>query len=295
MLTAEAAFGQARISAVPIANKNGATIRDIALPLFVHSNAYWTNNYALSVGEMFGASIIGFAFCSSPILPLTGPFDSIPGQLIDELTARNESEARENAIQFEQQAKLRGQHTTTRIIRAGANDASQHFSELARNFDFSVLPQAKDGDYDYAEAAVFDAGRPAIVVPYIHEKTVSLSRVVVCWDGSRAAARAVGDAWPLLERASSVDIVTVGEPDRAAALQYGPGEHFARHGVTARLSALDGGDIDAGNIILSYAADVGASMIVMGAYGHSRMKEWILGGVTRTILKTMTVPVLMSH
>lgn len=295
MLTAKAALDKARTSTVPIANKNSATIRDIAVPLFIHSNAYWTNNYALSVGEMFGASVSGFAFCSSPILPLTGPFDSVPGQLIDELTARNENEARENAIQFEQQAKQRGQHVATTIVRAGAGDASRQFAELARNFDFSMLPQAKDSDYDFAEATIFGAGRPAIVVPYIHEKTVSLSRVMVCWDGSRAAARAVGDAWPLLERASSVDIVTVGDSDRIAALQQGLGEHFALHGVTARLSALDGGDIDAGNIILSYAADVGASMIVMGAYGHSRVREWVLGGVTRTILKTMTVPVLMSH
>jgi|GEM_PF-124495 len=295
MLTTGPRTGDMKAVTITIANGSKATIRDVAVPLFAHANAYHTNNYSFSVAEMFGASVTGFAICPSLILPVTGPFDSIPGPLIDELMAQSETEGRENAHQFEHQATLRNLPVVTRVIRAGASDASQHFASLARNFDVSVVPQAKDGDNDFAEATVFGAGRPAIIVPYIHQTAISLSRMLVCWDGSRAAARAIGDAWPLLERASSVEIVSVGNKDKLADSHYWLGEHFAQHGVTARLTVLDPADNDVGNVILSYAADAGTSIIVMGAYGHSRTREWILGGVTQTILKTMTVPVLMSH
>lgn len=271
---------------------------DIAVPLTTHGNAAGTNSCALSLANLFGASTTGFAFIFDPVLPITGPFDAIPAEAIDEMVARNEEEARENATAFEQQAKHSDLKVTTKTVRAGINESAERFAAIARNFDISVVPQPNAEDAfqpNFAEAALFDSGRPVLVVPYIHRTGLSLHRAIVCWDGSRAAARAVSDAWPLLERAGAVDIVTAGNPSEVPAIQESLGEHFAQHGVSARLQTLGADDIDAGNAILSYASDVGASLIVMGGYGHSKVREWVLGGVTRTILETMTVPVLLSH
>jgi nucleotide-binding universal stress UspA family protein len=283
---------------VPIISRNHTLFRDIAVPLMTYGNAYSTNAYALSLAQMFGATVTGIAFALDPILPVTGPFDAIPAELIEELIARGENEARENATNFERQAALTDLVVTTKIIRAGHYEATEKFAYAARNFDLSVVPQGKADDNNlpnFATAALFDSGRPVIIVPYIHQSNVSLERVLVCWDGSRAAARAISDAWPLLERASAVNIVTATRSGDVRGMQQELGEHFAQHGVSAKLQTLVANDIDVGNAILSHAADTGATLILMGGYGHSRTREWILGGVTRTVLQTMTVPTFISH
>jgi nucleotide-binding universal stress UspA family protein len=123
--------------------------------------------------------------------------------------------------------------------------------------------------------------------------------VVVAWDASREAARAVSDALPILEKASSVTVVTVNPRER----DYGHGDvpgadiavYLARHGVKVDVQRIDARDIDVGNMLLSHVANDSADLLVMGAYGHSRLREVVLGGATRTILGEMTVPVLMSH
>ena len=136
-----------------------------------------------------------------------------------------------------------------------------------------------------------------LVVPYIEREPIKLDRVLVCWDGSRSATRATADALPFLARAQAVDVVVVegepGKPDEIAGADIA--HHLARHGLKVNVIRLVAGDVTTGNVILSYAADVGAGMIVMGGYGHSRLREFVLGGATRDILSTMTVPTLMSH
>lgn len=282
----------------PATNRNTASFHDLAIPLTTHANAFDTNAFALSIADTFRASVTGYAFAFDPIVPVAGPFDAVPSAIIEELIARSESEARENAMSFEQQAQRHKANVETKILRSGRHEAGHAFASAARNFDLSIVPQLQPEDDNlpnFAEAALFDSGHPVILVPYIQKTPASFKRVLVCWDGSRAAARAIADAWPILERADAVDIVTAGDESTVYDLQQGLGQHFAQHGVAARLHALPVNDIDVGNAILSHAADMGATMIVMGGYGHGRAREWALGGVTRTVLKTMTVPVLISH
>jgi nucleotide-binding universal stress UspA family protein len=125
---------------------------------------------------------------------------------------------------------------------------------------------------------------------------MTLDRVLACWDGSRTAARAIGDAMPFLERAKAVDIVIVAEERKSEELTgTNMSAHLTRHGVAATVKRIAKGDIAIEDVLLSYAADSGADFMVMGGYGHSRLREFILGGVTRGILASMTVPVLMSH
>ena len=146
------------------------------------------------------------------------------------------------------------------------------------------------------EGALFESGRPVIVVPYIQKSGLTLERVLACWDGGRTAARAIADAMPFLERAKAVDLVIVAEErknDEITGVRMS--EHLARHGVAVSVKRIAKGDLAVQDVILSYAADSGADFMVMGGYGHSRLREFILGGVTRGILNSMTVPVLMSH
>jgi len=134
-------------------------------------------------------------------------------------------------------------------------------------------------------------------VPYIQKTGLSLERVLVGWDGSRTAARAIGDAMPLLAGATSVEIVIIAT-ERARSDEItgaALARHLARHGLHVDVKRIVASDTDVANTILSYAADCSADFLVMGGYGHSRLREWVLGGATRGILQSMTVPALMAH
>jgi nucleotide-binding universal stress UspA family protein len=137
------------------------------------------------------------------------------------------------------------------------------------------------------------------VVPHIQKDGLRLDHLVCCWDGSRATARAINDALPLLVRAKSVDLLIVlNEKTKNNRCEIRGAEmaaHLARHEVKVEIDAIPAADIDVANAILSYVADNSATLIVMGGYGHTRLRELILGGVTRDMLKSMTVPVYMSH
>jgi nucleotide-binding universal stress UspA family protein len=121
--------------------------------------------------------------------------------------------------------------------------------------------------------------------------------VLLAWDGGRTAARAVGDAMPFLEKAKQVEVVIVGaKPPKSDEVPGADlGEHLARHGITTTVKRITAPDNNVASTILSHAADSSADLIVMGGYGHSRLREFVLGGVTRGLLESMTVPVLMSH
>jgi len=134
------------------------------------------------------------------------------------------------------------------------------------------------------------------IVPRIQRGPAKLEKAMVCWDGGLPAARALADALPLLKQAKEVELVSVSAKRQAT--EELPGfnisRHLARHGVNATLRKLPHAE-DVGACLLSYAADSGAHYMVMGGYGHSRVREFVLGGATRTLLGSMTVPVLMSH
>ena len=120
------------------------------------------------------------------------------------------------------------------------------------------------------EGALFDSGRPVLVVPYIQRAGLKLDRVMVCWDGSRNAARAINDAMPFLSHTKAVDVVTINaEKDRSVEIKGADiAQHLARHGLNVELRQINAGDVDVANVILSDAADRDADFIVMGGYGH---------------------------
>ena len=152
---------------------------------------------------------------------------------------------------------------------------------------------------DFAEQTVMALGRPVIVLPYKGKAALSLDEVIVGWDGGREAARAAFDALPLLKKAGKVRIVRV-DPQKDPSLRGSVAgadlaEALSRHGVKAEAQGYPTDGQDEGQALMRCAEDAGAGLIVMGAYGHSRLAEFIFGGATRFVLNRLVCPVLMSH
>ncbi|HEX3349169.1 MAG TPA: universal stress protein [Acetobacteraceae bacterium] len=148
---------------------------------------------------------------------------------------------------------------------------------------------------DIPEMLVLSSGRPVLFVPYIGAPAMPPQRALICWKDTRTAARAVNDALPLLANAEVTVLTIDGGPDALERTSVGVVAHLTRHGIKASVSATISDDIPVADVILNYASDLDAQLIVMGGYGHSRTREHLLGGVTSELLRTMTVPVLMSH
>lgn len=272
-------------------------IKDIVVNLSTEA----TTNFAVSVASTLQAHLAGVSFLYEPIvLPVT----DMGGILIDYIEAQraeNEQSAKNAKSRFDDSVGRAGLSSESGIIETEIAEASGIFARIARRFDMSVVSQAQPNkivpDELIVEGALFESGRPVFVVPYIQKTGLTLNRAMVCWDGSRSAARAVSDALPLLARVENVDVVTIiGEKGKSDEL---PGadiaQHLARHGLKVELKRFSLGKSDVANNLLSIAADLSADFLVMGGYGHSRLREFILGGATRGILTSMTGPTLMSH
>ena len=274
-------------------------LKDVVVNLSSRGPRDFAAEYATSIAAMFGAHITGVSFVYEPVIP-DGMLGGVPVDLID-LQRQESSKAANDAIsRFDAGVKKAGLSAETRLLDATFGGAATRFAEIGRRFDLVVVGQAQreggPADDLLIEGALFESGRPLVIVPYIQRRGITLERVLACWDGSRTAARAIGDAMPFLERAKAVDVVIVAEERKSEEMTgANMSAHLVRHGVAASVKRIAKGDIAIQDALLSYAADSGADLMVMGGYGHSRLREFILGGVTRGILASMTVPVLMSH
>jgi nucleotide-binding universal stress UspA family protein len=273
-------------------------IKDIIVNLSVGKPRDVAGDFAVSTAALFGAHVSGLAFTAE--LPIGALGDGISTAIFDTYRADQKAAAEKAVGAFASQARLAGVTFDSRIVAESVPDAAAMFGLTARHYDLSVVAQGEPHDDGIEsltiQSALFDSGRPVLVVPYIQKDGIKLGRVMVCWDGSRSAARAVADALPVLQRAGQVDVVTVEAKERRNDLRGAQiAEHLARHKVKVGLKSLVAPGSDTADVILSQAADSEADLIVMGGYGHSRLREFVLGGVTRTMLGSMTVPVLMAH
>jgi nucleotide-binding universal stress UspA family protein len=174
---------------------------------------------------------------------------------------------------------------------------------LLRAIDLVILGQTSPGyraPHGFRpEDIVVGCGRPVLVVPYAGAFDKIGRRVLVAWDGTREASRALHDSLPLIAKAEAVTVMTVrireAGADQDAASLHRIVRHLERHGIPARLEETPRGDMSVSDLLLSRAADLAADLIVAGAYHHSQFREALLGGVSRDLLDHMTVPVLMSH
>lgn len=177
------------------------------------------------------------------------------------------------------------------------------FVQRALYADLLVLGQHDAADRlawgvarDFVPAVVADSGKPALVLPYAGRHVEVGRNVLIAWKAGREAARAVAAALPLMREARQVHVATSTPAGSAGRVALGPLEaYLQRHGVTASVAVHGVADEQVGESLLSIAADVEADLLVMGCYGHSRTREWLLGGATRSVLQAMTLPVLMAH
>jgi nucleotide-binding universal stress UspA family protein len=275
-------------------------IKDMVVNLSVGEGGSYAGNYAISVAEALDAHLTGIAFLYDAVVPVAAT-GYIPPEVIETQQADSEAAAKAALDGFAAAASRAGIASEPMKLAASFAGAGEQFGMIARRFDLAVVGQAepnKDSVEELiAESVLFESGRPVIVVPYIQKAPLKLDRVMVCWDGSRAATRAIADAMPLLERAGQVEVVIIadepGKQDEIAGADMG--QHLARHGLNVDVKRMSLGDIDVADALLSHAADANIDFMAMGGYGHSRLREFVLGGVTRSILRSMTVPVLMSH
>jgi nucleotide-binding universal stress UspA family protein len=275
-------------------------IKDIVVNLSLGDNGGVVANYAVSVAEAFNAHLAGVAFVFDPIIPVSGT-GYVPAEVIDTQVADNQSASKDAIDRFSAAASRAGVSAEPVALNASAAGSGDKFGRMARRFDLAIVgqcdPEANSIEEIIAENTLFESGRPMIVVPYIQKGPLKLDLIMVCWDGSRPAARAIADAMPFLEKAKRVEVVIVsndsGKKDEIEGADMG--QHLARHGLNVEIKRIDSAGIDVADALLSHAADSGADFIVMGGYGHSRLREFILGGVTQSMLRSLTVPALLSH
>lgn len=173
-------------------------------------------------------------------------------------------------------------------------------TQMSRLYDLNIVAQpdrSSPSHTDFlSEAVLFGSGRPMLMIPYITHPPIKTDRVLICWDGGIPAARAVHDAMPFLRKAKRIDIVTVNEKEgESEASSAALIAHLARRDLAATPYRITADTPNIHNAILSLAADNNSDLMVMGGYGHSRLREFILGGTTRGMFESLTVPALISH
>jgi nucleotide-binding universal stress UspA family protein len=264
---------------------------DAAIALAARENAHLTALYC--VGEFL---LPGWA--------------DVPGEVVAEQRRRETERAEEVLDGFRTKAEHAGISYETRMAEVPADSVADEVAVNARYCDLAILGQMNPdevptGGRHIVETTVLGAGRPVLVIPYIGVPTDSdgvmrLGRdIMVAWNASRESTRAVNDAMPFLESANSANVVAINPTTSFQQHGEEPGAdiglHLARHDVKVNVQHYRMEELGPGDAVLARVSDMDCDMLVMGAYGHSRMRELVMGGATRTILQHMTVPVLMSH
>lgn len=229
----------------------------------------------------------------------------VPDDILQQMRQRERERAEKTAQAFREKAERAGINSDCHIVKTTDVDAAKTISEMARYADLIILGQVDDRDKEtlggsrLPEDVILAAGRPVLMVPYIGAGKSLGKNILIAWNPGRESARAVSDALPMLKHAESVTVLSVNPRVGRGAHGERPGAdiglHLARHGVKVTIDKVTTDQVSVADAILAYVSDNGVDLIVMGAYGRSRLREVVLGGVTHELLKHMPVPLLMSH
>jgi nucleotide-binding universal stress UspA family protein len=258
---------------------------------------------ALRLAGRHEAHLIGLHVIPQVTVPAVVPFE-VTGEIIEVQRKALEDQAAQIAGMFKEMTRQHEPPCEWRTVRASHYDVASIVDDHGRAADLIVAPQSDpDGDIylpaDVTEDLLMESGRPVLVVPK-HGRIAKLGEtVLLAWNNSRESARATFDALPLLKSARTVKIVTVDPPRARTGESDLPASEIAaslsRHGVKADAAVTLTGGLGAADGILAQIDNHGADLLVMGGYGHSRLREVVFGGATRDMLEKMTVPVLISH
>lgn len=253
---------------------------------------------AVSVAAALGAHIAALSCEMHVQLPghfLSGSTVGLPGIVAGE-AGKSRRNAQDLLAAFDAATEKSGVSRESILQKCKTFEVADMLVEYARLRDLTILPQSNDRWY--SEAVIFGSGKPALVLPQgPRSRPFELGTVAVAWDFTRAAARAVSDAIPLLEKAKKVRVVTVlnekhlDHKHSAEELS----KNLSRHGIDIVLDRIDAKGRAIGEVLEAYVASHAPDMLVMGAYGHSRLREFVLGGATKSLLSKPPLPILFSH
>ncbi len=258
-------------------------------------------DFALAVAERFDAHVLGVHAETLAAVPLIAPMEIPDPAAIEALQAASRRETAEIGRIFRDRVARAGRSADWRSFVSTAGYAASSVMEAVRAADLVVVSQGNPANDSRTELEnlLFDSGRPVLLVPYIMKEPKAIRRVMIAWNGSREAARATFDAMPFLKNADSVEIFCVDPPERPNEVPHMAGvelaQALARHDVKVTLTTQDGGGVSAATAIENRLADNSVDLLVMGAYGTSRWWEMLFGGVTRSLLESMTALSLMSR
>lgn len=253
---------------------------------------------AFALAERHDAHLVGLGIRAPADMP-TYAEARLPESVIEILDEREETRLAGAKEMFEARAKHAGRDDRSEW-REDFGLPAQTLSLHARYSDLVVAaqssPDSSDRRFiDLAEDVLIASGRPVLVIPTAGAEAPIGDKIIVAWNASREAARALADAMPMLDKAKSVEIFTAGDLEIGELPGADIAAHLARHSIKVGVYHAPPTELSAGDALLNRVSDSGSDMIVMGGYGRSRFREFVLGGVTRHILQHMTVPVMMSH
>jgi nucleotide-binding universal stress UspA family protein len=259
--------------------------------------------FALSVAQLFSAHLVGLRAERLAIVPLTAPMEIPDSTAVEMLQEAAQEETKRIETIFRAEASREGISHEWRSYVCSAGYGSESVLECARASDLIVACQtdprhSHDGNAEL-ESLLMESGRPLLLVPYVLSQPAPLRRVLIAWNGSKEASRAAFDALPLLKLAESVEIFCVdpqGMPRQAPELAGADlAAALARHDVNVTLRTEENCEISAADAIENRLTDASVDLLVMGGFGHARWWEMLFGGVTRSILESMTAVTLISR
>lgn len=257
--------------------------------------------YALEFGRVHDAHVTGLAVSFEPVVPA---FAAAP-MPVDYLQAAHDqavAAAKEAQGQFDEFARLAGVKNESRLAEILTGGPLDNVLTHCRATDLVVIGQSNPDTPEpmrelLIETVLFESGVPVLLVPYIGSKAFEPKNVLIGWDGSTTATRAIHSALPVLEKAEKVTILVIEKSAGTDAGQPGAevANYLARHNMNVTIEVVTNPQTSVADTVLNHVSDNGNDLVVMGGYGHSRMREFLFGGATREILESMTVPVLMAH
>lgn len=257
---------------------------------------------AIALAARHGAHLTALAAAAAPSIP-TYVEAQIPAAVFEQARNTLRQGLATAGEAFKKRAEAAGVAYEYREELA-QEPLAELISRHARYADLAILGQSDPDDPltgtpELSEDVILGCGRPVLMVPYIGAPESPGRRIVVAWDAGREAARTVNDAMPLLAAADQVLVLIVNPRRGPRGHGDEPGSdiatHLARHGVKVEVKVITQRDLTVADVILSRVADESADLVVMGAYGHARLREMVLGGTTREMFRAMTVPLFMSH
>ena len=255
---------------------------------------------AVSIAAVLGANLAALSCETHVQVPghfLPGSFANLPGIIAGE-GAKSRQNAQDLLAVFDKAAERAGVPHEAILQKCTSTDFLNLLVDYARLRDLTIMPVPESHDQKFAEVVIFGSGKPTLVLPEApRSRPFELGTIAVAWDFSRAAARAISDALPLLEKARKVRVVTIVD-EKDMDTKHSAEEvakNLARHGIDVVLDKVEANSKPIGSVLESYTLSHGVDLLVMGAYGHSRLRQFILGGATRSLLSKPPLPILFSH